>query len=699
MRFAAALVLALIGFPALAQSGSQVKQNGNVTPGHSVMWTSNGTIQDAGSATAGLLTELGVTKNGGCAIGINQGPLSAPFNQMCAGVDSTGGYLNIQNFGGLTSPSFRFIINGTTYPFPGTANNFLLIGGANAAVPIGFGTSLYPFYQNGHQTTATTTTGSNVFTVTDTTYAVPGAQIFGGFGGGVFVQSVVGNIVTADSFIGSPNATSTGTHIIAFGLNRWSTTSAALANNIAGQYGWFGAAAKNSWTPAANYRSFQNDPTQTVVDAQSPNGLTALFGFTRTSDHIPAGLGAAQGMMSMCINDSTPTHRNCWGWYDEAWSMPGDIGVSLGSETTVFNYHGAVSADPYNINPAAGTHLARFDCGLDENGVVVMTAYPCSAGLEVINNGQTLLGPALLIGNGTMDTSVVSNPSAIGLPRNNGVGWYSGVGHRTWSIFAASSSPTVLNNFIELDSTFWRVGDGSGNIYQLFDDEGFGAVDIGLVSGPAAGNYWEISGAPNGSFSSIIVKGTADTAPFGRIATGDTTNPANGYINLNNSAWFYGLSANTSVMTFLGSTTGTPSMSCGGQAITDCSPTIAALGTGAIVLQGPVYVSTLTPNTPVYADGSDHLSSTPPAQPDAVLSATGTVTFQHTVRGLATLSAGSVTITLSGAAVFIGTSTYSCFANDNGAAAVVASVQKLSATQLKIWGTGTDTVDWQCTGS
>lgn len=112
-------LIALLPAIAFAQNGSSVKQNGNVTPGHSVMWTSNGTIQDSGSATAGLLTELGVTKNGGCAIGINQGPLSAPFNQMCAGVDSLGGYFNIQNFGGLTSPTLRFIINGVTFPFTG----------------------------------------------------------------------------------------------------------------------------------------------------------------------------------------------------------------------------------------------------------------------------------------------------------------------------------------------------------------------------------------------------------------------------------------------------------------------------------------------------------------------------------------------------------------------------------------------------
>lgn len=154
----AAIFIATLPLAAFAQSGGPVKQNGNVTPGHSVVWTSNGTIQDAGSATAGLLTELGVTKNGGCGIGINQFPLSQSFNQMCFGVDSVGGYFNIQNFGGLTLPSLRFIVNGTTFP---------LIPGSGYA---GLGPNTFTGTQTAPSFVSTTNglmTGLNVINVVD----------------------------------------------------------------------------------------------------------------------------------------------------------------------------------------------------------------------------------------------------------------------------------------------------------------------------------------------------------------------------------------------------------------------------------------------------------------------------------------------------------------------------------------------------
>lgn len=71
----------------------------------------------------------------------------------------------------------------------------------------------------------------------------------------------------------------------------------------------------------------------------------------------------------------------------------------------------------------------------------------------------------------------------------------------------------------------------------------------------------------------------------------------------------------------------------------------------------------------------------------------------HVVQGTYTLSGGTVTITLSGSSVFTGSGTYQCFANDNGAAVVPASTQNQSATQFKVFGTGTNTGSYMCMGS
>lgn len=83
-----------------------------------------------------------------------------------------------------------------------------------------------------------------------------------------------------------------------------------------------------------------------------------------------------------------------------------------------------------------------------------------------------------------------------------------------------------------------------------------------------------------------------------------------------------------------------------------------------------------------------------------VYNATGTLqTGYHSVVGSYTLVAGTVTITLTGSAIFGGTTNYQCFANDNGAAVAAASTQNVSASSFKVFGTLTDTGIYFCTGN
>lgn len=119
-KFLAALFLLLASAPAVAQNGANVRQSGNVTPGHVPMWTTNGAIQDGGTAAQGFLTSLGVTNNGGPGICLNSAPITQPYNRMCLSVGSTGvASLTLEALGGATPQSFEIIVNGTVFPFPG----------------------------------------------------------------------------------------------------------------------------------------------------------------------------------------------------------------------------------------------------------------------------------------------------------------------------------------------------------------------------------------------------------------------------------------------------------------------------------------------------------------------------------------------------------------------------------------------------
>lgn len=110
-----ALIFALSSAVANAKN---IIQSGNVTPGHGLMWVTDGVAADAGTAAQGFLTSLGVTAQGP-GICQNSGPITSGYNQICLGVSSNGGgFVSFYNYGG--TGGFNFLINGTSYPFPPT---------------------------------------------------------------------------------------------------------------------------------------------------------------------------------------------------------------------------------------------------------------------------------------------------------------------------------------------------------------------------------------------------------------------------------------------------------------------------------------------------------------------------------------------------------------------------------------------------
>lgn len=613
-------------------AATAVDQNGPITAGHVASWTSPGVIQDGGSATAGLLTELGITKNGGCALGINTGPLSAPFNEICAGVDSTGGYLSVNNFGGGSPPTLRFIINGVTYPFTGggggsgnvtgpsssTDGDIAVFNGATGKIirdggvplvatisPISFGTSLFPFYQNGHQITATTTTGSNTFTASDTTYAVIGAMIYGRFANGSYVQSVSGSTVTVANYLGSPNSTLTGSGPLSFGFNRWDPTSNVLANDIAAKEFYAGAAAVGSSTPAARYRPWKDFQNVTSLDAQSPNGQIGGYFFSRTSDS--GGSATAEAFQAQCIQDNPLGSSGCWAVYLEPWNVAGAAGTVFGIESSTVNLNTEVSEDPFNVNTNPGTHNVRLDCG---NGVIA--SLRCTSALEVLTNGSTFLGGAAIVGNGALDTSTYTHPDALEMPSGtNGysLAWFSASQKRVWNIYSDTGSTTTLGNDIALHTNSITVDDATGQTHLQVLNASPGVLSAGLVAGNGAANYIQLQGSTTGGISAIASTGNVDAAPPLRIVTGNTTGATSGYVNIEDAAYFFRTNTNTSQTSFSGSTTGLPTIGCRG--VTNCAPELVQSGTGVpITLNGTVKIPALASSACLGTDSSGNIQAT-----------------------------------------------------------------------------------------
>lgn len=132
----AVLISTLLGSVA---AHAQVKQSGSVTAGHIASWTTPGLVQDGGTPANPMITGgIGIFSANQVSIGINNAVNTGQYNQLGFGVTGAGGFITLAGFGGatglpltITAKSLNFIVNGTTYPFPGSAGT---PGGASGAV-------------------------------------------------------------------------------------------------------------------------------------------------------------------------------------------------------------------------------------------------------------------------------------------------------------------------------------------------------------------------------------------------------------------------------------------------------------------------------------------------------------------------------------------------------------------------------------
>jgi len=111
---AALLALLLVCSAASAQS---VQQSGTVTAGHVPAWVASGVVKDGGPATAGNITELGITKNGGLpfCISTSTGAITGtPYDQMCLSATLNGAArIDVNSYNGAASIPFIIALNGT----------------------------------------------------------------------------------------------------------------------------------------------------------------------------------------------------------------------------------------------------------------------------------------------------------------------------------------------------------------------------------------------------------------------------------------------------------------------------------------------------------------------------------------------------------------------------------------------------------
>jgi hypothetical protein len=112
------LLALLLLVASLSSAPAQIQQSGTITPGHVPVWIAPGILGDGGPATAGNLSNVGITANDGLPFCINTGPTSGAYDELCLSVGLGGvGQLSLQNFNGAVAIPFQLLINGTPYSF------------------------------------------------------------------------------------------------------------------------------------------------------------------------------------------------------------------------------------------------------------------------------------------------------------------------------------------------------------------------------------------------------------------------------------------------------------------------------------------------------------------------------------------------------------------------------------------------------
>lgn len=125
MKLKLLLTLALL-FPAAA--AAQVKQSGTPTQRHFTCWTTNGVVQDCGTAAAPFATSIG-TVGQGPTICANSAAVTGPYNRLCMGANTaSAAQISLDTFGGAAAQDLQLCNNGACFTVPTSVAGTLITG-------------------------------------------------------------------------------------------------------------------------------------------------------------------------------------------------------------------------------------------------------------------------------------------------------------------------------------------------------------------------------------------------------------------------------------------------------------------------------------------------------------------------------------------------------------------------------------------
>lgn len=418
-----------------------VSQSGSVTPNTATIWNSDGVVKGGVTATDSPLTSFGVTRDGVNGICVSSGrQTAAGRNQLCFQVSTAGAaQINLQNYGTAAAQSLQFVINGTTYAFPGslsqiTVNTTPVVGGSNGqCLFVSAGTVGQQACTLSAITSLTgdaTATGPGVAALTlATVNGTPGS-----FGSGALVPVITVNgkgLVTTVSQVAlalTVNSTTIGS----------GSTNGLLYNN-GGVLGNLGTIASGVLVTSAG--SIPSIST-TLPPALSIGSPTFTGTITAPDAATWSNLGLSKAAALSVGNATLPSGGN----------------VSISGQ--------------YQIN---GTQIAASNLsnGTTGSGAVVLAASPALSG--TVTGSFTASGNLTLSGNDTFSAQAIhTGTSAPASAAGNSV------------VMGTIAAPTLTNNgqaFLFNTTVNGAVVEGAGSTYDVALLNKSGSVAIGVGTG------------------------------------------------------------------------------------------------------------------------------------------------------------------------------------------------------------------------
>lgn len=332
----------------------------------------------------------------------------------------------------------------------------------------------FPEPENAISTTASHTLGSATITVANGSQVNNGDTIHASF---LPYQTYIVSGGGTNTLVMSRDADASGTGAtVTIGNDRWDMDSTTVGDTAGYRRLYVGEAAKGRSTFMNRINGAGLDYQQvTAFSCENEfGGVGGWFGSRMSLENT--GLNGIISLGTYCLVDEDPGSRHAWNRYEQsnllAGTAPTGNSQFIQVESSLESYWPTVEIDPFNYNPAGSTRVYRIDSGI---GTYAERGEPppenISAYIDIVENGGKAAA-GIVFGAGSLDETGGRQPTALALPKNYQLSWFSALGNASFSIVSTATSGNAYlghsNDLLSLGGSNFAITKPEGVSKAIF---------------------------------------------------------------------------------------------------------------------------------------------------------------------------------------------------------------------------------------